>query len=66
MASVCINGENKETNSSTISELLVELSLADKKVAVEVNKEIVPRDSYKESPISTGDKIEIVHFVGGG
>ena len=63
---VVLNGEEKVIASKFIAGLLEELKLANKKVAVEQNKQIVPRTNYLEAPISEGDNIEIVHFIGGG
>ena len=42
------------------------LGLKSDRIAVELNGEIVPRSTWNETGISTGDRIEIVHFVGGG
>lgn len=50
----------------TIANLLTELELEVRLVAVEQNLVIVPKSRYAEQTISDGDKIEIVHFVGGG
>ncbi len=50
----------------TVKELVVHLGLSDGPVAVEVNREIVPRAEHERHPVSKGDAIEIVHFVGGG
>jgi thiamine biosynthesis protein ThiS len=68
MASIEIscNGESRQTKSETLEQLIVELSLADKKVALELNKVIIPREKYSLTKLSAGDVIEIVHFVGGG
>lgn len=63
---VVLNGEEKNITSQLISSLLVELDLLNKKVAVEHNKKIVPKDAYDLTHISEGDRIEIVHFIGGG
>lgn len=64
---ITLNGEPFEVKKAkTISELLKELELDIVKVAVEQNLQIVPRSTYGESTISEGDKIEIVHFIGGG
>ncbi|MFZ9204074.1 MAG: sulfur carrier protein ThiS [Candidatus Fonsibacter ubiquis] len=46
--------------------LLETLSLSEKKVAVEINEEVVPRDSYAKKFLSSKDRVEIVHFIGGG
>ncbi len=66
MQSVVINGEAKEVASESLSDLIVELGLSNKKLAVELNKKIVPRDSYLATAIASGDSLEIVHFIGGG
>jgi thiamine biosynthesis protein ThiS len=63
---VTINGEQKQVESSSVSELLEELGLANKKLAIEVNKVILPRDSYAITQLASGDCLEIVHFIGGG
>jgi len=60
------NGEQKAVQSSTVVELLKEFNLTDRKVAVELNREIVPRERYGTAKLAEGDKVEIVHFVGGG
>jgi sulfur carrier protein len=51
---------------STIADLLRELDLAGKRIAVERNGEIVPRSRYAESPLAAGDRLEIIAAVGGG
>lgn len=50
----------------TIENLLTQLELDARLVAVEQNFEIVPKSNYGERKILEGDKLEIVHFVGGG
>ena len=62
-----INGENREFSSiSTISSLLDQLGMKPDRVAVELNLELIPRDRWASAQLSDGDKLEIVHFVGGG
>ena len=62
-----INGETRELAPvATISELIAALSLDTRKVAVERNLEIVPRSLHGQTPVADGDRIEIVHFIGGG
>ena len=62
-----INGETREVpNPATIAELLVHLGLTDGPVAVEVNREIIPRAQHATHGIHDGDTLEIVHMVGGG
>lgn len=60
-----VNGELKDIHCNTINDLLGQLSIDPARVAVELNRVIVPKDRY-ESPLNAGDRIEIVHFVGGG
>ncbi|MDH3624553.1 MAG: sulfur carrier protein ThiS [Myxococcales bacterium] len=62
-----VNGEERqvETN-TTIGELLVTLGLADTLVAVERNEEVVPRAQHAHTRLADGDRVEVVHFVGGG
>jgi len=62
-----VNGENREiADNSTVSDLLAALQITATRVAVELNLEIVPKAGYAERTLQDGDKIEIVHFVGGG
>jgi len=64
---ITINGiEKKFTSSLTLDTLLIELGHANKKVAVEVNEEIVPRSQLRNKLVVDGDKIEIINAVGGG
>ena len=64
---ITINGiEKNYTSSFTLEALLIKLGHANKKVAVEVNKEIIPRSQLKNKLVVDGDKIEIINAVGGG
>lgn len=63
---ITLNGDSRRTNAATIADLVRELDLVPEKVAVERNGEIVPRSTLGEVPLADGDKLEIVHFVGGG
>ena len=64
---VQINGEEREVPANwTIDELLGDLGLSRDQVAVELNREILKRDTWSSRVIRPGDEIEIVHFVGGG
>ena len=49
-----------------VAALVAALGLDGRKVAVERNLEIVPRSTYVSTPLAEGDRIEIVHFIGGG
>jgi len=67
MLEVSVNGELKRFDGALdVARLLERLELAGKKVAVERNGEIVPRSRYAETPLATGDQLEIVVAVGGG
>jgi sulfur carrier protein len=62
-----VNGEPREVPSgTTIAQLLAELQLPTRGVAVEVNLQLVPRAQHGEFPLSAGDKLEVVSLVGGG
>jgi thiamine biosynthesis protein ThiS len=64
---IVLNGEPVETSvGSTVESLLLQLGISRERVAVELNADIVPKANYEKQPLSDGDKIEIVHFVGGG
>ena len=62
-----INGEEREFPPlASITDLVSALELDTRKVAVERNLEIVPRSLHAHTAIADGDRIEIVHFIGGG
>jgi thiamine biosynthesis protein ThiS len=62
-----INGAEREFPSvATLSALVEQLGMKPDRVAVELNREIVPRDRWPQTTLSQGDRLEIVHFVGGG
>lgn len=62
-----VNGENRAFEGvPDVAALVSALGLDARKVAVERNLEIVPRSAYAATALSEGDRIEIVHFIGGG
>jgi len=64
---IILNGETTDiAEGSTVAGLLEHLQLPRERVAVEVNLDIVPKASYDGHGLSEGDRIEVVHFVGGG
>jgi sulfur carrier protein len=64
---VIINGENRELPAEcTVSQMLGELELTGRRVAVEVNRELVTRSLHNITQLNAGDKVEIVTLVGGG
>jgi thiamine biosynthesis protein ThiS len=67
MLELTLNGERRQLAAPvTLAELLDRLGLDRRKVAVERNREIVPRSQYQATWLATGDALEIVHFIGGG
>ena len=67
MAKIQLNGKKVviKTNYS-ILDLLKKYKLTKKKVAIEYNGAIIPRSNYKKKYLKNNDRIEIVHFIGGG
>ena len=62
-----LNGKEREIGGGhTVRSLLRELELEPAMVVVELNRDILERDSYEDVPVRDGDTIELVHFVGGG
>jgi sulfur carrier protein len=61
-----INGTEKDIAADNVAALIDGLAAKGDRVAVELNGDIVPRAKWPESPLKDGDKLEIVHFVGGG
>jgi len=61
-----VNGEAGEYAVADLSGLLAVLELDARKVAIERNLEIVPRSLFAVTALADGDRIEIVHFIGGG
>ena len=67
MISISVNGKHEEiAEGATMIDLLAHLGLADKRVAVERNREIVPRSEHGTTRVEDGDDIEIVQAIGGG
>lgn len=64
---IIVNGEQRDvTEGLTAEQLVSEMEITGKRIAMEVNLEIVPRSRYSEHIFQAGDKVEIVHAVGGG
>ena len=64
---VVINGQQRLVNQgTTVAALIGELGLAGKPVAVERNREVVPRAQHASTVLAAGDRVELVTFVGGG
>ena len=63
---VKVNGEEREIAGKSISEYLLTTNYDIKRIATELNGNIVPKAAYEETVLADGDSIEIVSFVGGG
>ncbi len=64
---IILNGQNKKIDDNTnIEKLLISLNLDNKRLAVEVNQEIIPRADFDSFTLSELDKVEIVQAIGGG
>lgn len=62
-----VNGETQQLpEGMTVMLLLEKMALTDRRLAVEVNLEIVPRSQYLTHELQAGDRVEIVHAIGGG
>lgn len=62
-----INGEDRVLEKAdTVSALVEQLGMKQDRVAIELNREIVPREHWLQTALQDGDRLEIVHFVGGG
>jgi thiamine biosynthesis protein ThiS len=64
---IIINGETKEiANEVNLKELLAQLSLPSERIAIELNREVVRKKDWETIRVKGGDKLEVIHFVGGG
>lgn len=62
-----LNGETRTLDEDrTLTDLVESLGLAGRRIAIEVNEEIVPRSQHAQTRLSPGDRVEIVHAIGGG
>jgi thiamine biosynthesis protein ThiS len=67
MIQIILNGKPHNIKEKTnIISLLETLSLSEKKVAIEINEEVIPKDNYDKKILLAKDRVEIVHFIGGG
>tara|TARA_R110002110_G_scaffold284991_1_gene499328 strand:- start:421 stop:624 length:204 start_codon:yes stop_codon:yes gene_type:complete len=67
MINVEVNGKRHQLPLEvTLEQLLRQLALTGKRLAVELNMEVIPRSHYPLQQLQTGDRIEIVHAIGGG
>jgi len=63
---ITMNGETVSIAALSVQDYLLSLGIDPRRVAVELNREILPKGAYPGTSLKDGDSIEIVHFVGGG
>jgi thiamine biosynthesis protein ThiS len=64
---ITVNEEPRELPAdATVADLVAGLALGPRRIAVEVNREVIPRAEYGAHRLADGDAVEIIHFVGGG
>ena len=63
---VFVNGELREVDAASLAELIAYLDLPVARIAIELNREVVRRSEWDRKMLKDEDRIEIVHFVGGG
>jgi len=64
---VYVNGESRELSGvRSLSELITQLDLPATRIAVELNREVVRRNDWSSTMLHEDDRVEVVHFVGGG
>lgn len=67
MGEITVNGERRAMSPGcTVARLIEELNLEASRIAVELNLEILPKSLWAVTLLAAGDRVEIVHFVGGG
>ena len=67
MITIVLNGEDKQVdNNISVSQLLEELGLTEKRLAVEINQQIIPRSNFTDYILNEKDNVEIVQAIGGG
>ncbi len=64
---IYINGERRQVPADfTPASLIAELALTGKRIAIEINQEVIPRSQHPSHRLREGDRVEIVHAIGGG
>ena len=67
MITIVLNGDNKQVdNNTSVSQLLEKLDLTEKRLAVEINQQIIPRSNFSNLMLNEKDNVEIVQAIGGG
>lgn len=64
---IYLNGKERTvTNSFVLTDLLAEMELSGKRIAVEINQEIIPRSEHNTYQLNSDDRIEVIQAIGGG
>jgi sulfur carrier protein len=64
---VQVNGESREVPAgTTVADLVADLAASGQRFAVEINEELVPRSGHASRALAEGDRVEVVHAIGGG
>lgn len=66
MTSLTVNGDPLTLDGTTVADLVAQLQLQGRRLAVEVNRDIVPKSEHGQHRLHDGDQVEIVHAIGGG
>ncbi|ARB44180.1 MULTISPECIES: sulfur carrier protein ThiS [Alloalcanivorax] len=66
MTTLTVNGEPFSLSGRTVADLVQALNLSGRRLAVEVNRDIVPKSAHADHVLRDGDVVEIVHAIGGG
>lgn len=61
-----VNGDTLTLDGNTVADLVTQLDLTGRRLAVEVNREIIPKSQHGDFTLGDGDVVEIVHAIGGG
>lgn len=63
---IALNGQSYDTQAQSLAELVTELQLTGKRIAIEINQQLIPKSQHATTPLLPHTHIEIVHAVGGG
>jgi len=64
---ITLNGESRDLpEAATVAEMLVLLGHGERRVAVELNRTVVPKSRHATQPLAEGDRVEIIQAIGGG
>lgn len=63
---ILLNGTHHQTDARNLADLVHELNLTGKRIAIEMNGELIPKSRHISTPMTDHSRIEIVHAVGGG